>query len=82
MPSCQLHTSVESLQQVPPIIVQLIDKYSDVFGELNRAFLGLAGYYRRFVLNFGKIAKPLTDMLKKDSFHWNDDSVAAFQALK
>jgi hypothetical protein len=31
-----------------------------------RSFLRLAGYYRRFILNFSKITKPNTDLLKKD----------------
>ncbi|MCH81746.1 Ty-3/gypsy retroelement polyprotein [Trifolium medium] len=47
-----------------------------------RGFLGLAGYYRRFVKDFGKIAKPLTDMLRKDCFIWSDQSTKAFEALK
>jgi hypothetical protein len=34
-----------------------------------RSFLGLAGYYRRFIKNFGLLCRPLHDMLKKGSFH-------------
>ena len=48
-----------------------------------RRFLGLAGYYRRFIENFSKIAKPMTDLLKKDKkFEWSEKAEEAFQVLK
>ena len=47
------------------------------------SFLGLAGYYRRFIENFSKIAKPMTELLKKDTkLKWTEHCEASFQELK
>jgi hypothetical protein len=58
----------EVLDWKPPMIVHHV-----------RSFLGLTGYYRRFILNFSKIAKPITDLLKKEKkFVWNAERDEAF----
>ncbi|KAK1667902.1 hypothetical protein QYE76_056061 [Lolium multiflorum] len=47
------------------------------------AFLGLAGYYHRFVEGFSSIARPMTQLLKKDKkFEWTDKCEESFQKLK
>jgi hypothetical protein len=47
-----------------------------------RSFLGLAGYYRRFVRHFGMISRPLTDLKKGAMFIWTSVQEQSFSALK
>jgi hypothetical protein len=48
-----------------------------------RSFLGLAGYYRRFIEGFSKISRPMTEFLKKEKkFNWTKSCEKSFQELK
>jgi hypothetical protein len=48
-----------------------------------QSFLGLAGYYRRFIKVFSKISKPMPELLEKDKkFEWTSAYEASFQELK
>ena len=47
-----------------------------------RGFLGLTGYYHRFIKNYGLIAQPLTFLLKKNAFEWIEATKQAWDELK
>ena len=48
-----------------------------------RSFLGLAGYYRRFIEDFSRLAGPMTLLTRKEvKFEWSDLCEKAFQTLK
>ena len=65
---------------VDPTKVQLVTEWlaPTSVGEI-RSFLELAGYYTRFIENFSKIVKPMTELLKKDTkFKWTEECEATF----
>ena len=48
-----------------------------------KQFLGLVGYYRKFILRFADIARPMTNLTKQDTpFEWTVQCQAAFELLK
>jgi hypothetical protein len=47
-----------------------------------RSFLGLAGYYRRFIPDFSRIAKPMTELLKGVKYEWSQKCEDAFHTLR
>ncbi|KAJ3700836.1 hypothetical protein LUZ61_004541 [Rhynchospora tenuis] len=78
------HTiSQEGLAVDPEKIKSIIEWASPKNVTEVRCFLGLTGYYRRFVPNYAKLAKPLTQLLKKDNgFVWEESQERSFQELK
>lgn len=69
---------------VDPSKIEAIQKWEQPKNASEvRSFLGLAGYYRRFIRDFSKIAVPLTSLTRKDiKFEWGEAQESAFQALK
>ncbi|KAK1427604.1 hypothetical protein QVD17_16293 [Tagetes erecta] len=70
--------------QVDPAKIEAISKWKNPETPTKvRSFLGLAGYYRRFIKNFSRIAVPLTKLTRKNvTFKWGPEQVEAFKTLK
>ncbi|GJX27424.1 reverse transcriptase domain-containing protein [Tanacetum coccineum] len=69
---------------VDPTKIETVKNWASPTTPLEiRQFLGLAGYYRRFIEGFSKIAKPMTELPQKDrKFDWGEEQETAFQLLK
>ena len=78
------HHISSSRINVDPAKIQLIVNLSEPKNQKDvRSFLGYAGYYRRFIVKFSKIALPLFKFLSKNvHFHWETNFQDAFQKLK
>ncbi|CAJ0931673.1 unnamed protein product [Ranitomeya imitator] len=71
--------------EMDPVKVQAIHNWTQPTSlKSMQKFLGFANFYRRFICNFSRIAKPLTDLTKKgaDLVNWSSAAVEAFQELK
>ncbi|GKB88339.1 putative reverse transcriptase domain-containing protein [Tanacetum coccineum] len=69
---------------VDPVKIKSIKDWASPKTPTNiRQFLGLAGYYRRFIEGFSKIARPMTKLTQKSvKFEWGEKAEMAFQLLK
>jgi hypothetical protein len=67
----------------PSKVQEVMDWKSPTSVHQIRSFLGLAGYYRRFIPDFSRIAKPMTELLKKGvKFSWDKKCEDAFHTLR
>jgi hypothetical protein len=78
------HTiSSEGISVDPTKVQEVMDWKPPTSVHQIRSFLGLAGNYRRFIPDFSKIAKTMTELLKKEvKFHWTDKCEEAFHTLR
>jgi hypothetical protein len=75
--------SIEGIVVDPSKVYEVLDWKSPRSVTQIYSFLGLAGYYHRFISNFSKIAKPMTKLLEKEAkFKWSLQCKEAFLTLK
>ena len=84
---CLGHNIVDQMVRLQEDKIQAVrDASRPTTKRQMKSFLGLAGFYRRFILNFSSIASPLTDLTKRDRPNsirdWQDQHEKAFQTVK
>jgi hypothetical protein len=75
--------SPEGIAVDPSKVKEVLDWKPPMTVSKMQSFLGLVGYYRRFIPNFSKITQPVTELLKKENMYvWTDACDEAFKHLK
>jgi hypothetical protein len=75
--------SVGGVSVDPGMVKDVLNWMSPTTASKIQSFLGLAGYYRQFIKNFSKTAKPMTKLLEKNkTFEWTADCQARFEELR
>jgi hypothetical protein len=75
--------STRGISVDPSKVKDVLNWMSPMNASEIRSFLGLAVYYRRFINDFSKIAKPMTRLLEKNKdFDWTEECLASFEELK
>jgi hypothetical protein len=77
------HIISESGVAMDPAKVEAIEAWPSPWSlRALRGFLGLTGYYCKFIAGYGTVAAPLTTLIKREAFRWTDEAEEAFQLLK
>jgi len=74
--------SQKGIQADPSKLQAMVECLQPTSTTLLRGFLGLTGFYGKFIKGYASIASPLTNLLKKDSFMWSPEAEHSFQTLK
>ena len=75
--------SADGIRVNPDKVKAIVDWPTPTTVKDIRSFLGISGYYRKFIQNYSKVAAPLTELLKDEQrFKWGEEQQSAFDLLK